>query len=281
MKLDLNSATLIKRYKRFLADITFTDTSSNDNEVTTIHVANTGAMTGCADSGNTVFYSTSNNPKRKYPFSWEVSQNMAKHFICVNTLRANQLVEEALHNNVIKELSGFSSLEREVKYGSENSRIDFLLTYGDLPDKLNSTHKNATTYIEVKSVTLLDDKLDDELDDELGDKFDNQQNGCTRNDHVNNDEGQGYFPDAVSTRGQKHLRELIEMVQQGHRAVLLFAVLHSGINKVSVAKHIDKKYAELLIQAQATGVEILAYKAKFAFNGLSLDMRLNKSITFN
>lgn len=273
MKLALNSATLIKRYKRFLADITFTDASLKDNEVTTIHVANTGAMTGCADSGNKVFYSTSDNPKRKYPFSWEISQNMAKHFICVNTLRANQLVEEALQNNIIKELSGFSSLEREVKYGSENSRIDFLLTYDDLPDKLNSTNKNSTTYIEVKSVTL--------LDDELGDKFDNQQNGCTRNDHLNNNEGQGYFPDAVSTRGQKHLRELIEMVQQGHRAVLLFAVLHSGINKVSAAKHIDKKYAELLIQAQAAGVEILVYKAKFYFNGLSLDMRLNKSITFN
>ncbi len=279
MKLDLNSATLIKRYKRFLADITDTGTGTSlkDNEVTTIHVANTGAMTGCADSGNTVFYSTSDNPKRKYPFSWEVSQNMAKHFICVNTLRANQLVEEALHNNVIKELSGFSSLEREVKYGSENSRIDFLLTYDYLPDKLNSTNKKPTTYIEVKSVTLLDDKLDDEL----GDKSDDQQNGCTRTDHVNNEEGQGYFPDAVSTRGQKHLRELIEMVQQGHRAVLLFAVLHSGINKVSAAKHIDKKYAELLIQAQAAGVEILAYKAKFALNDLSLDMRLNKSITFN
>ena len=160
MKIELNSATLIKRYKRFLADITFTGASLKDNEITTIHVANTGAMPGCADRGTTIFYSTSDNPKRKYPFSWEISQTIANHFICVNTLRANQLVEEALYNDVIKEFSGFNSLEREVKYGSENSRIDFLLTHDDLAKKENSTNKSINTYIEVKSVTLLDDKLD-------------------------------------------------------------------------------------------------------------------------
>jgi sugar fermentation stimulation protein A len=269
MILNLNSATLIKRYKRFLADIAFNDLSQKAEQLTTIHVANTGAMTGCADSGNTVFYSTSDNPKRKYPFSWEISQNKDKHFICVNTLRANQLVEEALNSGVITELSGFSSLEREVKYGSENSRIDFLLKSNDVNHQLNSTNKEISTYIEVKSVTLLDEKnLDDKLDSAP----------CN---HLKHNAGQGYFPDAVSTRGQKHLRELITMAEQGHRAVLLFAVLHSGINKVSVAKHIDKKYAELFIQAQKAGVEILIYKASFIFDNLSLDMQLNERITLN
>jgi len=255
MKIEINSAILIKRYKRFLADVTLKEHLLT-NKITTIHVANTGAMSGCAECGNAVLYSTSDNPKRKYPFSWEVSQNKDKHFICVNTLRANQLVEEALNNDVIKELSGFSSLTREVKYGGENSRIDFLLKYDNSAQQLNSKNKKLDTYIEVKSVTLLDDS-------------------------ISNHENQGYFPDAVSTRGQKHLRELIEMVQQGHRAVLLFAVLHSGINKVSAAKHIDKKYAELLIKAQTAGVEILVYKAKFDLNGLSLDMQLSESIEFN
>lgn len=253
MKLDVNSATLIKRYKRFLADITLPDGSTH-----TAHVANTGAMTGCADTGNTVFYSTSSNTKRKYPFSWEVGQNKANDFICVNTLRANQLVEEALNDGIISELKGFSSLTREVKYGSENSRIDFLLHYPKLPD----------IYIEVKSVTL--------LDEEPNDKVDNPPS-----ENLINSKGQGYFPDAVSTRGQKHLRELMEVVQQGHRAVLLFAVLHSGINKVTAAKHIDKKYAELLLQAQEKGVEVLVYKAKFDFDVLSLDVKLNESIVFN
>jgi len=272
MKLNLKPAILIKRYKRFLADITLPPPVLTNTETTTIHVANTGAMSGCADSGNTIFYSTSDNPKRKYPFSWEISQNKAQDFICVNTLRANQLVEEALNDGVITELSGFTSLEREVKYGSENSRIDFLLKHNHLSDKCDAINQLTNTYIEVKSVTLLDDELTNNLDGKL----------CRKtNKSLNNNQGQGYFPDAVSTRGQKHLRELMAMAQQGHRAVLFFAVLHSGINRVSAAKHIDEKYAALLIQAQEVGVEILVYKAIFDFNGFSLDMRLSESILFD
>ncbi|MCW8833182.1 MAG: DNA/RNA nuclease SfsA [Colwellia sp.] len=213
----LQKAILIKRYKRFLADVTLADGSQ-----TTIHVANTGAMTGCAEPGDTVWYSQSSNLKRKYPFSWELTQTAKNHFICVNTIRANHLVEEALSANIISELSGYSSIEREVKYGSENSKIDFFLSDAEQKD----------TYVEVKSVTLLENE-------------------------------QGYFPDAKTTRGQKHLRELIDVVAQGHRAVLLFAVLHTGINSVKIAKHIDYKYDELIRAAKSAGVEILAYKAQF------------------
>jgi len=224
MKLKLKKATLIKRYKRFLADVIL-----DDETVTTMHVANTGAMKGCAEPDDTVWYSTSDNLKRKYPFSWELTHTKNNHFICVNTLRANQLVEEAIHNGVIKELTGFSSLKAEVKYGSENSKIDFLLTFENKPD----------TYIEVKSVTLLEN-------------------------------GKGYFPDAVTTRGQKHLRELIEMVDQGYRAVLCFAVLHTGINSVQAAKHVDAKYAQLLNEAVEKGVEVIAYKADISVNEINL-----------
>jgi len=234
MKLQLQPAKLIKRYKRFLADIEFTD-----GEQTTIHCANTGAMKGCAEPGDTVWYSTSDNAKRKYPFSWEITQSQAQHFICVNTLRANQLVEEALRNDVISELIGFSSLKSEVKYGSENSRIDFLATYTDAHD----------AYIEVKSVTLLEKE-------------------------------HGYFPDAVTTRGQKHLRELMEMKAQGHRAILLFAVLHSGINDITVASHVDPNYAELLKEAAHAGVEIIAYKADFQLESGELNINLTKKIPF-
>jgi sugar fermentation stimulation protein A len=234
MKLHLQPAKLIKRYKRFLADITL-----SDDKETTIHCANTGAMTGCAETNDTVWYSTSDNPKRKYPFSWEVTQTQAKHFICVNTLRANQLVEEALNQGILSELTGFSLLQREVKYGDENSRIDFLATYSDAP----------SAYIEVKSVTLLE-------------------------------ENQGYFPDAVTTRGQKHLRELMQMKAQGHRAILLFAVLHSGINDITVASHVDPTYAQLLDEAMLAGVEIIAYKADFQLNSGELDLNLSKKIPF-
>lgn len=217
MKIAINEATLIKRYKRFLADVTLADGSD-----TTIHVANTGAMTGCATPNDTVYYSTSSNTKRKYPFSWEFSKTKQKHWICVNTIRANQLVEEAINKLAIKELQNFSNLKREVKYGNENSKIDFLLTDAN----------NIETYIEVKSVTLLENE-------------------------------QGYFPDAKTIRGQKHLRELIEIVEQGKRAILFFAVLHSGIQSVKAAAHIDEKYAELLALAKQKGVEIIAYQASF------------------
>jgi sugar fermentation stimulation protein A len=234
MKLSLKPAILIKRYKRFLADITLTD-----GEETTIHCANTGAMKGCAESGSTVLYSTSDNVKRKYPLSWEITQNEKKHFICVNTLRANQLVAEALHANIIQELIGFETLQSEVKYGSENSRIDFLATYKG----------NNKAYIEVKSVTLLEN-------------------------------GHGFFPDAVTTRGQKHLRELIEMKAQGHRAILLFAVLHSGINDVSVASHIDITYAKQLKEAVKAGVEIIAYKADYSMDLTTFECKLSEKIPF-
>ncbi|MEZ9243568.1 DNA/RNA nuclease SfsA [Vibrio lentus] len=238
----LEPATLIKRYKRFLADITLPDDSER-----TIHCANTGAMTGCATPGNTVWYSTSDNAKRKYPNSWEISETDKGHRICVNTARANQLAVEAIENKTIVELLGYDALRTEVKYGSENSRIDILLEDSEKPP----------CYIEVKSVTLLDEQ-----------QTSTKQETSTK--------GQGFFPDAVTTRGQKHLRELTEMAESGNRAVLLFTVLHSGIEKVSAAHHIDAKYSLLLKQAQDAGVEVLCYKAELR----STQIQLKQAVEF-
>ena len=204
----LKSARLIARYKRFLADV-----ETPEGEVLTIHCANTGAMTGCATPGDTVWYSTSDSLTRKYPHSWELTETQQGHWICVNTLRANQLVAEALDQHQLPSLAGYSHRQAEVKYGSEKSRIDFLL----------KAEARRNCYIEVKSVTLLH-------------------------------EGKGYFPDAVTIRGQKHLRELATVAAEGHRAVLLFAVLHSGIEDVSPSRHIDATYAVQLAQAPREGV---------------------------
>ncbi|WP_139685615.1 DNA/RNA nuclease SfsA [Vibrio tasmaniensis] len=244
----LEPATLIKRYKRFLTDIQLPDGSER-----TIHCANTGAMTGCATPGNTVWYSTSDNAKRKYPNSWEISETDKGHRICVNTARANQLAVEAIENGTIVELLGYNALRTEVKYGSENSRIDILLEDNEKPP----------CYIEVKSVTLLDDQ-------QMSTK---QQLSTKQQASI---EGQGFFPDAVTTRGQKHLRELTEMVESGSRAVLLFTVLHSGIEKVSAAHHIDAKYSLLLKQAQDAGVEVLCYKAELS----STQIQLKQAVEF-
>ncbi|WP_067706634.1 DNA/RNA nuclease SfsA [Erwinia sp. ErVv1] len=220
----LRPATLIKRYKRFLADVV-----TPEGTEMTLHCANTGAMTGCATPGDRVWYSTSDSLTRKYPHSWELTETQRGDWICVNTLRANTLVREALEAQLIPELSGYTSLRAEVKYGDEKSRIDFLL----------QADSRVNCYIEVKSVTLLE-------------------------------QGKGYFPDAVTERGQKHLRELTKIAENGARAVLFFAVLHSGIEDVSPARHIDVRYAELLAQAQQSGVEVLYYKAQLSPTGIGL-----------
>ncbi|MFZ4833445.1 DNA/RNA nuclease SfsA [Rouxiella sp. Mn2063] len=224
----LQSATLIKRYKRFLADVV-----TPEGQELTLHCANTGAMTGCATPGDTVWYSTSDNPKRKYAHSWELTETQTGHWICVNTLRANQLVREAIETGSVPELSGYSKITAEVPYGAEKSRIDLLLQADSLPN----------CYIEVKSVTLLQ-------------------------------QGSGYFPDAVTLRGQKHLRELQGMAEMGQRTILFFAVLHSGIETVSAAHHIDPRYSELLTQVQQKGVEVMCYGAKLSAEGIRLTERL-------
>lgn len=221
----LQSATLIKRYKRFLADVV-----TPEGETLTLHCPNTGAMTGCATPGDTVWYSTSDNTKRKYPNTWEITQTQEGAFICVNTLRANAVVKEAIAAGAIPPLCGYSTLKSEVKYGEERSRIDFLLQAED----------RRNCYIEVKSVTLAEKEY-------------------------------GYFPDAVTERGQKHLRELMSVAASGDRAVVFFAVLHSAITRFSPARHIDAKYAQLLSEAHGKGVEILAYKAELSAEIMTLN----------
>ncbi|MDP8161742.1 DNA/RNA nuclease SfsA [Pasteurella skyensis] len=222
----LKQGILIKRYKRFLADIMLPN-----GEQITIHCPNTGAMTGCATEGDRVWFSTSDNPKRKYAHTWELTETQQGNFICVNTQRANQLVNEALQHKWIEELAQYQQIQAEVKYGEEKSRIDFLL--------------DESCFVEVKSTTLL------------------TENGI------------GMFPDTQTLRGQKHLRELTIMAQQGYSAVIFFAILHSGIHTFEVAKQIDPKYAELFQQAIDNGIQAVCYKAKFTIdNGVPVAMGL-------
>jgi sugar fermentation stimulation protein A len=220
----LNAAQLIKRYKRFLVDLV-----KPDGTEFTVHCANTGKMTGCAETGFAAFYSTSQNTKRKYPHSLELTKNSFDHLICVNTNHATKVAIEALKMDQISELVGYKTHQSEVKYGQENSRIDILLRDPNRSD----------CYIEVKSVTLLQQQ-------------------------------QGYFPDTQTQRGQKHLRELIHMKQQGHRAVLLFMVMHTGIKSVKPAAHIDHEYAKLLVKAKEMGVEIYAYNTTISLDEIKI-----------
>lgn len=228
----LIEGTLIKRYKRFLADVELAD-----GRVIIAHCANTGAMTGCAEPGWKVWLRDSQNPKRKCRFSWELVENSENDRICINTARANEVVAEAIAAEQIPQLQGYDELVREVRYGDENSRIDLLLRGNSQSD----------CYIEVKSVTLLNSP------------------------HL------GLFPDAPTVRGQKHLRELMKIAQQGQRAVLLFAVMHSGIEQVSVASKIDPNYAQLLKQAIAAGVEVICWR----FECTKEQIKSDRALSFN
>jgi len=210
----LEEGRLIRRYKRFLADI-----ETVHGELLTIHCPNTGSMLNCMAQGARVWFSRSSDPKRKLPGTWEIGETPQGRLACINTARANALVEEALRAGVISELNGFTGLKREVAYGVENSRIDFRLDYD-----------RGSAWVEVKSVTL---------------GFDGTNVAA--------------FPDAVTLRGAKHLRELAYLAREGVRAVQLYCVNLSGIEAVRPAQEIDPVYAAALRDAVAAGVEVLAY----------------------
>ena len=233
---ELIRGTLIRRYKRFLADIELEDGSE-----ITAHCPNTGAMTACADPGSPVWLWDSQNPKRKYRHSWEWTTVQQRYRACVNTARANQLVAEALEAGSLTGISGYQVVEREPRV--EDGRLDFLLRVSS--DESEETEESQTPlhYIEVKSVTL-----------PLADQ-----------------EGIAAFPDAVTARGLKHLQRLQALTAEGHRATLLFCVALEGIREVQPAWHIDPAYAEGLQQAVAAGVQVRAYGVAFSDNAITLN----------
>ena len=229
----LIEGTLIKRYKRFLADITLAS-----GEIITAHTPNTGAMTGCCEPGSPVWLLHHDNPKRKYAHSWEMVQNPHGINIGINTGLANKLVQEAIEKGVVKELKGYQNIRREVRYGNERSRVDFLLAgHASKPD----------CYVEVKNVTLCEN-------------------------------GKGLFPDAVSLRATKHLRELMEMRKSGHRSVIFFCIQRQDVTTMSAAAHVDPDYAEHLQLAKKTGVEILAYRASPNPDVIELDKKISVKV---
>ena len=219
---DLIQARLLRRYKRFLADVEL----ANGEEIT-VHCPNTGAMTGCAEPGSKVWLSTSASKTRKYPQTWELVDT-SRGMACIHSARANKIVKAGFEAGLIDGFEAYPDIRSEVKYG-ENSRADLLL---EGPD--------GRVFVEVKSVTLCQD------------------------------DGQGLFPDAVSERGQKHLRELAAIRDEATRAVMFFCVLHEGIDRVSTAGHIDPRYRSTMLQVMEQGVEVLSWRASVSPEGIAL-----------
>ena len=217
----LTRASLMRRYKRFLADVLL----PGEDAPVCVHCPNTGAMSGCQTAESVVWLSYHDNPKRKLAWTWELVETEAG-MACIHSTRANDVVEEALRLGYFPSLfPAAAELQREVKI-AEGSRADFFV------------EADAGLYIEVKSVTL-----------HCGD-------------------GAGAFPDAVSARATKHLGELQAAIARGHRAALVFAVLHAGINRVAPAEDIDPAYAAALRQAMASGVEVYTLLNDITVDGI-------------
>lgn len=230
----LVEAKLIKRYKRFLADIELLTGEDAGKEVT-IHCPNTGSMMNTFTPGESIWYLPSQDKNRKTAGTWVMATTPHNRLAMVNTHYANTLVEEALKAGLIEEVGPFKTLKREVKYGEENSRIDFYLERED----------GSPIYIEVKSVTL---------------GFEDSKTAA--------------FPDAVTARGAKHLRELMTLAEKGIETFLFYCVNLSDVDSVRPAKEIDSKYAETLKEAKAAGVKVIAYGSEMTQDAITLTRKI-------
>lgn len=220
----LQPATLLRRYKRFLADVQLPDSSQ-----TTVHCPNSGSMLGCDAPGLPVMLSRAANPKRKYPCTLEMVK-VGTTWVGVNTSLTNRLVREALENGLFPELGAIHTIRPEVKTGA--SRLDFRLEteYG-------------TTWVEVKNCSLAV--------------------GAT-----------ALFPDAVTERGSRHLRELLALRQSGQRAATIFCVQREDAECFSPAAAIDPRYAATLAEVVGQGVLALAGRTTISPTAITLDRRL-------
>ena len=221
---ELIHGTLIKRYKRFLADVKLDDGSE-----ITAHCTNSGSMKSCLENGAEVYLSPVNDPNRKTRFTWEMIK-INGDWVGINTNNPNQLVYEAFLSNSVDGLDGYSTVKREVKF--DDSRFD-----------IYAENEHEKCFTEVKNVTLKEGKY-------------------------------ALFPDAVTRRGQKHLKTLIEVKQQGLRAVMIYLIQRSDVKIFAPAKEIDPDYADILKQAVEKGVEIFPIQAKVSPKKIELVKRL-------
>lgn len=224
----LTVGVLRRRYQRFLADIVL-----EDGTEITAHCPNTGSMLGCDQPGLRVWLSRSDNPKRKYPWTWELVEARPGVLVGIHTGRTNTLAREAVELGMLPELGSVQSLRPEVRFGQERSRVDFV-----------AECTSGRWYLEVKNVTAAVE------------------------------DGVALFPDAVSARGSRHLRELMGMVAQGHQAAVLFCAQRGDVNQVRPADAIDPLYGETLRQALAQGVRAFALGAELSAAAISLTRRL-------
>ena len=218
-------ARLIRRYKRFLADVTLEE----DGREVVAHCPNPGSMMGLADPGMRVWLEPNSDPKKKLKFGWRLAELPDGHFAGIDTAVPNRVMKEALLSGAVPELAAYTNVRPEVKY-SKNSRIDFLLGETGLPD----------AYVEIKNV------------------------------HLMRKPGVAEFPDCVTERGAKHLGDLSAMVEEGHRAAMVYLVQRTDCDRFTLARDLDPEYGVAFDKAKSAGVEMLCYAADISRDGVVL-----------
>ena len=216
---------LIKRYKRFFADVKI------NKEIVTAHCPNTGSMKGLLDEGNDVYLLKNNDPKRKLKYGLEIIK-ARKNLVGVNTHMANKIVNHGLKNNLIQELKNNEKIKAEVFFNKE-TRFDFLVE-----------KKTQKSFVEVKNVTLFRDNKTAE------------------------------FPDAITSRGSKHLLTLIDAIKKGYKTYLIFLVQIQNMEYFKIAKDIDNEYYENFLKAKKAGVNFLAYRCKISSKEIFIDKKI-------
>lgn len=226
--------TFLKRYKRFFADVQL------NGETVVAHVANSGSMRGCNMPDMPCLISFDDNPARKLKYTLEMVKT-PDSWVGVNTQIPNKIVKEALENKIFENLKGYKQIHPEAKI-NDKSRLDFALSTDPEVEfkKVNlKKGKDKFHFIEVKNVSLVEDKF-------------------------------AKFPDSVTERGQKHLNDLMQLMDWGHTCEILYTIQRTDGKIFSPAVDIDPKYAEILKQANTHGVVISPYLCDLSPAGISL-----------
>tara|TARA_B100000700_G_C15041856_1_gene855683 strand:- start:694 stop:1389 length:696 start_codon:yes stop_codon:yes gene_type:complete len=224
----LLQGSLIKRYKRFFVDIKY------QNKTITAHCPNSGSMMGLLKLGNLVWFSTSDDPKRKLKYTLQMIE-VNKKLVGINTLLTNKIVFEALRNKKIKSLIKFNNIKPEVKF-NDKTRFDFLIS-----------NDRKKCFLEVKNVTLL------------------RKNNIAE------------FPDAITSRGTKHLKELEVAKKKGYESYILYLIQREDCKSFKIAKDVDEEYKNTFDKALKNGVKILCYDCKLN----NEEIRINNQIKYD
>ena len=224
----LLQGTLIKRYKRFFIDIKY------KNKTITAHCPNSGSMMGLQKRNNKVWFSESDNPKRKLKYTLEMIE-VNKKLVGINTQLTNKIVLEAFQKKKIKKFCKYNNIKSEVKF-SDNTRFDFLIS-----------NSKVKCFVEVKNVTLV------------------RENQIAE------------FPDAITSRGTKHLNELINAKKKGYQSYLLYLIQREDCKSIKIAKDIDEEYKIAYDKALKNGVKILCYDCKLN----NEEIKINNQIDYD